>query len=157
MTTFTNYGQLSVTTVTGTIYHVEAVPNNGQPFLSVSVIHYPVRDGAPLLYTFNDSDAIMSLFEKGHFPKGRKVTITGHIKSVSEIYTDKESGETFVRKYPHIHLIGVSVPYNGLGALPKDAAPVARKAVKVQIKPTAAKATAPTDVAPSKEEVTDFV
>lgn len=60
----------------------------------------------------------MGLHKQGYFGKGRQVTITGHIKNVSEVYTDK-SGQARMRKRPEISLIGVTVLDGGLGPMPK--------------------------------------
>lgn len=60
----------------------------------------------------------MGLHEKGYFGKGRQVTITGHIKNVSEVYTDN-SGQVRMRKRPEISLIQVTVLDGGLGPMPK--------------------------------------
>ena len=116
----TQYSDLGINTISGTIYHAEIVTKDGSSFLAVSVIHTPVRDGQPIVFTFNDNAGLMALHQKGYFCKGREVTITGHITGVSEIYTDKESGELRTRKYPQIHMTRVSVPEGGLGRMPKS-------------------------------------
>lgn len=114
----TRYSQFNALHVSGRIYHAEIVPNNGKPFLAVSVISTATRDGVDIVYRFNDSQGLMALHEKGYFGKGRQVTITGHISNVSEIYTDKKTGEVRTRKNPEISLVGVSVLDGGLGPMP---------------------------------------
>lgn len=111
------YAQFNALTVTGRIFNAEIVDNKGSKFLSVSVISTASKDGADLVYTFNNSNGLMSLFEKGYFCKGRQVTITGHIHNVSEVYTTR-TGEVAVRKRPEIHLTGVTVLDGGLGPMP---------------------------------------
>ena len=115
--TQTRYAQFNALTVTGRIFNAEVVPNNGQPFLSVSIISTASKDGADLVYTFNNSNGLLSLHEKGWFNQGRQVTITGHIHNVSEVYTAK-SGEVRMRKRPEIHMTGVTVLDGGLGPMP---------------------------------------
>ena len=111
------YAQFNALTVTGRIFNAEIVDNRGNKFLSVSVISTASKDGADLVYTFNNSNGLMSLFEKGYFCKGRQVTITGHIHNVSEYYITKV-GEVRPRKRPEIHLTGVNVLDGGLGPMP---------------------------------------
>ena len=111
------YAQFNALTVTGRIFNAEIVDNKGNKFLSVSVISTASKDGADLVYTFNNSNGLMSLFEKGYFCKGRQVTITGHIHNVSEVYTTR-TGEVAMRKRPEIHLTGVTVLDGGLGPMP---------------------------------------
>jgi hypothetical protein len=115
--TSTRYAQFNALTVTGRIFNAEIVDNKGNKFLSVSVISTASKDGVDLVYTFNNSNGLMSLFEKGYFCKGRQVTITGHISNVSEVYTTR-TGEVTLRKRPEIHLTGVTVLDGGLGPMP---------------------------------------
>lgn len=117
--TQTRYAQFNALTVTGRIFNAEIVTQaDGSQFLAVSVISTATTDGADLVYNFTNNNGLMSLHEKGSFGKGRQVTITGHIKNVSEVYTDK-SGQVRMRKRPEISLIGVTVLDGGLGPMPK--------------------------------------
>lgn len=117
--TQTRYAQFNALTVTGRIFNAEIVENNGQQFLSVAVISTASKDGADLVYTFNNNNGLMKLHESGWFNKGRQVTITGHIHNVSEVYTTK-TGEVRMRKRPEIHLTGVTVLDGGLGPMPNS-------------------------------------
>ena len=113
------YAQFNALTVTGRIFNAEIVTQaDGSQFLAVSVISTATTDGADLVYKFNNDNGLMSLHQKGFFGKGREVTITGHIKNVSEVYTDK-SGQVRMRKRPEISLVGVTVLDGGLGPMPK--------------------------------------
>ena len=111
------YAQFNALTVTGRIFNAVIVDKKDNKFLSVSVISTASKDGADLVYTFNNSNGLMSLFEKGYFCKGRQVTITGHIHNVSEYYITNV-GEVRPRKRPEIHLTGVNVLDGGLGPMP---------------------------------------
>ena len=113
----TRYAQFNALTVTGRIFNAEVIENNGQPFLSVSVISTATKDGADIVYNFTNNNGLMSLNQKGYFCKGRQVTITGHIANVSETYTTQE-GEIRMRKRPEVKLIGVTVLEGGLGPMP---------------------------------------
>ena len=72
---------------------------------------------------FNSSNGLVGLAKAGKLPVGRQVTIVGRLKSVSETYFDKKSGQTLMRKRPQITLEEVSIPTGGLGAYPQDKAP----------------------------------
>jgi hypothetical protein len=148
-TSNTRYAQFNSLTVTGRIFNAEVVTNqnNGDQFLSVSVISTATKDGADLVYTFTNNNGLMALYNKGLFCKGREVTITGHISNVSEVYTTK-TGEVKLRLRPEVRLIGVSVPEGGLGRMPQDKQqvnrPVAGTVVSV--------GTPKSDVAPQVDE-----
>ena len=122
------YSQFNALHVTGRIYHAEVVEYNGSRFLSASVISTASKNGVDIVYKFTDSQGLMNLFEKGYFGKGRQVTITGHIVNVSEVYTDKKTGEVVVRKNPEITLQGVIVLDGGLGPAPMDKSAAKRPA-----------------------------
>ena len=49
MTTQTRYSQFNALTVTGRIYNAEIVENNGQRFLSVSVISTATKNGTDVV------------------------------------------------------------------------------------------------------------
>ena len=51
--------------------------------------------------------------------KGRKVTLVGHISSISEYYEDEATGELLPRKRPLVTLTDVHVPDGGWGTIPK--------------------------------------
>ena len=55
--------------VTGRIFNAEVVTNqnNGDQFLSVSVISTATKDGADLVYTFTNNNGLMALYNKGLF------------------------------------------------------------------------------------------
>ena len=133
----TRYAQFNALTVTGRIFNAEVVDNNGQPFLSVSVISTATKDGTDVVYKFTNSNGLLSLHQKGFFGKGREVTITGHISDVSQVYTDRKTGEVKLRKYPEINLIGATVLEGGLGRQPEDKQAANKPAAGTVIKMTA--------------------
>ena len=70
--------------------------------------------------TFVNQSNLLALFTAGHLPKGRVITVTGHIEGVSETYEDKQ-GDLVIRKRPQIELgYSAQILDGGLGALPKD-------------------------------------
>lgn len=151
--TQTRYAQFNTITVTGRIFNAEIVENNGQQFLSVTLISTASKDGADLLYTFNNNNGLMKLHESGWFGKGRQVTVTGHIHNVSEVYTTN-TGEVRMRKRPEIHLTGVSVMDGGLGPMPKDDAQPRKVAGSVVNVGTPSNEMPAVDQAPDFGEVT---
>lgn len=140
MTTQTRYSQHNVLTVFGRIYHAEIVENNGQRFLSVSVISTATTDGTEVVYKFTNSNGLLALHEDGFFNKGREVTVTGHIADVSQVYTERKTGEVRLLMYPQINLIGATVLEGGLGRVPTSETQANKPAAGTVIKMTAAPA-----------------
>ena len=81
--------------------------------------------------------ALMALYNNGFLPKGRRVTVTGHIKTVAETYTNKE-GEVVMLKRPKITLVDAAIPTGGLGPMPADKATNTVKRTGVVVKPAQA-------------------
>ena len=113
---YKTYAQFNSFTVQGRILNSEIVSAGGKEFLSCTLITAPMDDSEGMTVTFTNSNGLMKLAEAGGLPKGRMVTLCGHIKSVHETYTDKKSGETLMLKRPRVHMIDVSIPTGGLGA-----------------------------------------
>jgi len=113
------YANFNTVTFQGRVFNAEVVDAKSGSFLAITVITNPVDDSEGVTVTFNNSNGLMALHQKGFLPKGRMVTVTGHIASVSEVYTTKE-GEVKLRKRPNIHLTDASIPTGGLGAMPAD-------------------------------------
>ena len=117
MANMTSYANFNTVTVQGRVFNAEVVNNE---FLSVTVITNLTDGDEGMTVTFNNSNGIRGLFEKGYLPNGRQVTLVGRIKSVSETYFDKKSGQTKLRKRPNMHLEGVQIPSGGLGPMPAE-------------------------------------
>tara|TARA_R100001443_G_scaffold31498_5_gene45590 strand:- start:847 stop:1308 length:462 start_codon:yes stop_codon:yes gene_type:complete len=126
------------------IFYAEIVTRkNGDRFLAITAITNCLNDDEGMTITFNNSNGLMSLFEKGFLPIGRQITVTGHIASVRETYTDAESGEVRMLKRPELHLVDAGIPTGGLGAMPKDETVSVRKVGTVVRPSDAAKQSAP--------------
>ena len=156
LTNQTNYAQFNAVTVTGRVFHLEKATNKGSEFLAVTLITTLTTDGTEVLFTFNTSNGLMTLFNNGRLAKGRQLTVTGHIADVKQVWFDNDGAANLLQR-PELKLTGAQVLDGGLGPAPKDEVTPARKGMKVNVKPSAAKATAPTDVAPEVDEVHDFV
>ena len=124
--TYRAYAQFNSFTVQGRISHAEVVTSKNGTFLAVTMLTNCLNDDEGMTITFNSSNGLMSLFEKGYLPVGRMLTAVGHIAYVRETYTNKD-GEVQMLKRPSIHLVDVSVPTGGLGPMPADKAPAERK------------------------------
>jgi len=112
-----SFANFNTFTVQGRVSHAEIVNSKNGTFLAVTLISNALNDDEGMTITFNSSNGLLSLFEKGYLPTGRMLVVTGHIAYVRETYTDK-SGEIAMLKRPSIHLVDAQVPTGGLGALP---------------------------------------
>jgi len=126
-------------TVQGRINHAELVDSKNGQFLAVTVITNCLNDDEGMTVTFNSSNGLMGLFEKGYLPTGRMVTVTGHIAYVRETFTNK-NGEVQMLKRPNIHLVDASIPTGGLGPMPADKAAGGTTRRVGVVKPAQAKA-----------------
>ena len=115
---YKTYAQFNSFTVNGRILASEVVSRPNAEFLSVTLITAPADDSEGMTVTFTNSNGLMALAKKGGLPVGRMVTVTGHIASVHETYTNKD-GEVVMLKRPRIHLVDAAIPTGGLGATPR--------------------------------------
>ena len=145
------YANFNSFTVQGRVFNAEIVQNNGNEWLSVTVITNPVDDSDGYTVTFNSSNGLMSLYRSGWLMNGRQVTVTGHISKISEFY--EKDGELIVRKRPTIHLVDAQIPTGGLGPCPADKTETKPTAGRRVIRPSDAAKTAPVaDETPAVEE-----
>ena len=121
---FKNYADFNTVTVTGRILNAE-IPQ-GRDFLAMTLITNLETEGSQLTFTFNNSNGLKSLFEKGFLPAGRVITVTGRINGVTEIYETKQ-GELMTLKYPRVHLTCAQILDGGLGPIPESARNSTRK------------------------------
>jgi len=136
--TYANFNQLVVDCRISNSEIVET--QKGDRFLSVTAITNCLNDDDGMSITFTNANGLMSLFESGYLPKGRRITLTGHIAYVRETYTDAKSGETRLLKRPQVNLVDVAIPTGGLGPMPKDEAKPVRKVGTVVVRPSQAAA-----------------
>lgn len=124
-----SYAQFNTFVVAGRIAHAEIVPNNGNEFLAVTLMTNLIDGDNGTTVTFNNSNGLLALFKQGFLPVGRMITVTGHIKTVSETYT--KDGEILMLQRPKIHLVDAQIMTGGLGATPRsEDAPKRRPAVR---------------------------
>ena len=128
------YAQFNVLTITGRISHAEVVTNDGDEFLSVTLLTELVNDGEAVAVTFNTTN-LLGMFNKGWLNKGRLVTVTGHLASFSEIFFDKKSGKTRRLQRPKLHLIKAQVLDGGFGPAKRDQGEIIDSEVEIDDAP----------------------
>ena len=119
---YTAYANFNSFVATGRILDSKIVQTkSGNDMLAVTLVTTPVKgDERGVNITFVNQSNLLALFTAGHLPKGRVITVTGHIEGVSETYEDKQ-GDLVIRKRPQIELgYSAQILEGGLGALPKD-------------------------------------
>ena len=117
-----SYANFNSVTFQGRVSNVDIVDGQYGEFIAVTVLSN-VADDETVSVVFNDSKGLLALHKSGWLPVGRQVTVVGRLRSVSETYFDKKSGQTMMRKRPQITLKEVSIPTGGLGAMPIEKAP----------------------------------
>ena len=110
-----SYALFNTLTITGRVSHTEIVQNNGDEWVSVTLLSELKDEADAIAVTFNSSNGILSQVKNGFFEKGRRVTVTGHLDSFSEIYFDKKLGKAKRLARPRLHLVGVQVLAGGFG------------------------------------------
>ena len=151
MTQVKSYANFNSVTFQGRVSNVDIVEGQYGEFLAVTVLTN-VADDDTVSVVFNDSKGLLALHKSGWLPVGRQVTIVGRLRSVSETYFDKKSGQTMMRKRPQISLEEVSIPKGGLGAMPAEKAPEAAPKRGMVVSAPATKQ-APVDHAPELQAV----
>ena len=147
------YASFNTLTITGRVSHAELVTNNGNEFLSVTLLT-ELKDETPAIaVTFNTSNGTMALYKSGHLNNGRLVTVPGHLDSFTELYFDKKAGKTKRLQRPKLHLVYAQVLHGGYGPGKKAEATVIDEDLDIDEAPAI-----PTKVAVSADgtPVTDF-
>jgi len=158
LTNNTAYAAFNSVTIQGRVFHAERRTGSNGDFVAVTLISTLTNDGQELLVVFNDSNGILSMFDKGKMPNGRIITVTGHIQNVRETYTDK-NGDVNLLTRAELRLKQAAILDGGYGMMPKDAnSTVSRKGVTV-VRPSDAKKeeSAPVDEAPVVEAPVDDI
>ena len=144
-----NYVAFNALTITGRISDIKKVNSKNGEFLAVTMISTLVTDGAETTITFTNNNGLMTFFDNGYLPKGRQITVTGHVAGITEIYEDAD-GNVRLLKRPQIKLSGATVLDGGLGPSPKGEGATSVDRSKTVVRPSdASKAgKAPADAAP---------
>ena len=130
------YAMFNTITITGRVSHAEEVTNTkGETWVSVTLLSELQNDAAAVAVTFNSSNGLLSNFRNGWLTNGRRMTVTGHLASFSEVYTEKNGGATRMLKRPKMHLVGVQVLPGGFGPAQKKETPVINHDVVIDVAP----------------------
>lgn len=121
MSDYKTYASFNSLTITGRLSHAEEVDYQGKKWLSVTLLTELVDEGKTIAVTFNTTNGLYSLYKSGHLQNGRRMTVTGHLASFTELYFDTKAGKTKVLKRPVLHLTKAQVFDGGLGPAAKKA------------------------------------
>ena len=135
-------------TVTGRVADLEEVTYNGKTWLAVTLYTELQDDAGATSVTFNTTNGMYSLYTKGYMPKGRMVTVTGHLASFKTAYLTAD-GQPKLLKRPVLHLTKAQVFDGGFGPGPKrDEVVVPGTSAPVKVAP-------PVDEAPALVATTE--
>lgn len=134
MTDYKTYAAFNTFTVNGRISNIDLVNGRNGEFIAVTVITNFMNDDEGANIKFLNSNGLLALYNNGKLPVGRMITLTGHIKSIAETYTNSQ-GEVVMLKRPTIEMLDVQVLTGGLGAMPKDKVENAVRKTGVVVRP----------------------
>ena len=137
MTDYKNYAQFNSFVVDGVISNISPLSGKNGDYIAVTIITNLMNEDEGCTVEFTNSDGLMALYNNGKLPTGRRVTVTGHIKTIAETYTSKQ-GEVIMLKRPKITLVDAAIPTGGLGPLPADKSANTVKRTGVVVKPSQA-------------------
>ena len=116
--TYANFNSVSIT---AGVVNVRIVSGQYGEFADISLIsNLADGDHSAISIQFTDSkELLLKAKSENWFVEGRKVTLVGHISSISEYYEDQATGEIIRRVRPLITMNNVQVPDGGWGSIPK--------------------------------------
>jgi hypothetical protein len=115
-----SYAQFNTLTITGRLSHAELVDGQYGEFLAVTLLTELVDEAAAVAVQFNTTNGLMSLYKKGWLNNGRRVTVTGHLESFTELYLDKKTGKRRMLQRPRLQLSKAVVFDGGLGPAKRE-------------------------------------
>ena len=121
MSNYTNYANFNALTVTGRVSDLKILKGQYGESLVVTMITTLETDGAESNVIFTNKNGLMTMFKNGNLEVGRQLTVTGHIKSMEQVYTDK-GGAVRMLKRPRVKLAQAQILNGGLGPAPKKEA-----------------------------------
>lgn len=115
----TSYAQFNTLTITGRVNHAEIVTGQYGEFLALTLLSELVSDAEPIAIKIKSNNGLMKSFHKGNLTNGRRLTVTGHLSGMSELFLNKTTGKRAVRKRPEISMSNVVIMDGGYGPKPK--------------------------------------
>ena len=131
MSELRSYANFNTSTFQGRVFDATITEGKYGKFVAVTIITNLADDDEGATITFNNSNGLLALAEKGYLTKGRMVHVTGHISDVSQVY--EKDGQLQMRKRPQISLDSSTAQLT-LGAMPKQDAPSRPAAGTVVVK-----------------------
>lgn len=116
------YASFNTLTITGRLSHAELVNGHYGEFLAVTLLTELTDDAAAVAVQFNTTNGLLSLYKKGWLTNGRRVTVTGHLESFTELYLDKKIGKRRMLQRPRLQLSKAVVFDGGLGPIKREEA-----------------------------------
>ena len=113
-----NYAQFNALTITGRIANLKVLKGQYGESLVVTLITTLETDKQEMNIVFSTKGGLLTMFQNGNLDTGRTMTVTGHIRSVEEVYIDAD-GQAAQLKRPRMNLKQVQVLDGGLGPAPK--------------------------------------
>ena len=118
MTEYTNYSNFNALTITGRVSSLKLLNGKYGEALALTMISTLATDGDEVTVEFTSKNGLLTMFKNGNLDTGRQLTVTGHIKAVEQVYTDKD-GSVRLLKRGKVILQGAVVLEGGLGPAPK--------------------------------------
>jgi len=144
MSDIKSYANFNTVTFEARVLNVEVLEGQYGEYAAISLISNLVTDDEGVTLKFNNSAGLLTLAKQGKL-QGRRVHVVGRMTGITEVYTDKATGQVKLLKRPQISLDGKTVQLT-LGAMPKSDASVRKS--NVVVTPAQAAAQAPVDQAP---------
>ena len=115
----TSFAQFNTLTITGRVNHAEIVTGQYGEFLALTLLSELVSDAEPIAIKIKSNNGLMKAFHNGNLPNGRRLTVTGHLSGMSELFLNKTTGKRAVRKRPEISMSNVVIMDGGWGPKPQ--------------------------------------
>ena len=145
MSDIKSYANFNTVTFEARVLNVDVLEGQYGEYASISLISNLANDDEGITIRFNNNSGLLTLAKQGKL-QGRRVHVVGQMTGITEVYTDKQTGQVKLLKRPQMTLDPKTVQVT-LGAMPKSDAPVRKS--NVVVTPAQAAAQAPVDKAPA--------
>ena len=118
MAQYKNYAQFNTLTITGRVSALKLLDGQYGESLAVTLISTMETEGEEVNITFTNKNGLMTMYKNGNLEVGRQLTVVGHMKSIEQVYTDKD-GSVRLLKRARVSLKQAQLLDGGLGPAPK--------------------------------------
>ena len=136
MSDYQSYAQLNTLIITGRVSHAEVKQGKYGEFLSLTLLTELMNGTDAIAVEITSTNGLMTLCKNGHLTKGRRMTVTGHMESFSELYLNKETGKRAVRRRAMLKLGNAQCLPGGLGPAKRDETKVKSGAPELEEPPS---------------------